>query len=120
MTVGLNPPPPLETQRLIVRPVQESDLPDLLVVNGHEEVTRYLPYATWISLADAWAWLERMQTAQASGSALQWVVVDKASAAVIGSSLLFQYDALIARAELGYVLARAYWRKGLMQSEWRV
>ena len=120
MTVGLNPPPPLETQRLILRPVQESDLPDLLVVNGHEEVTRYLPYATWISLADAWAWLERMQTAQASGSARQWVVVGKASAAVIDSCLLFQYDAPSPRAELGYVLGRAYWGQSLMQSEWRV
>ena len=115
MTAGLNPPPPLETQRLIVRHVQVSDLPELLVVNGHDDVTRYLPYASWASIADARAWLERMQRAQASGSALQWAVVDKAIAAVIGSCLLFQYDAPSARAELGYVLGRAYWGQGLMR-----
>ena len=115
MTAGLNLPPPLETQRLIVRQVQEADLPDLLVVNGHDEVTRYLPYAAWTSLADAQAWLERMQKAQTSGSTLQWVVVDKASATVIGSCLLFQYDAPSARAELGYVLGRAHWGQGLMR-----
>ena len=113
MTAGLNPPPPLETQRLIVRHVHMSDLADLLVVNGHDDVTRYLPYASWASIADARAWLERMQRAQASGSALQWAVVDKASAAVIGSCLLFQYDAPSALAELGYVLGRAYWGQGL-------
>ena len=113
MTAGLNPPPPLETQRLIVRHVHMSDLADLLVVNGHDDVTRYLPYASWASIADARAWLERMQRAQASGSVLQWAVVDKASAAVIGSCLLFQYDAPSALAELGYVLGRADWGQGL-------
>ena len=117
MTAGLNPPPPLETQRLIVRHVHMSDLADLLVVNGHDDVTRYLPYASWASIADARAWLERMQRAQASGSALQWAVVDKASAAVIGSCLLFQYDAPSALAELGYVLGRAYWGQGLRRIE---
>ena len=115
MTAGLNPPPPIDTQRLTVRIVQESDLPDLLVVNGNDEVTRYLPYASWSSIADAQAWLERMQKSQASGTALQWVVVDKASSAVIGSCLLFQYDAPSARAELGYVLGRAHWGAGLMR-----
>ena len=94
--------------------MRESDLPDLLVVNGHDEVTRCLPYATWTNLADAWAWLERMQTTQASESALQRGVVDKASAAVVDSCLLFQYDASSARAERGYVLGRAYWGQGLM------
>lgn len=115
MTAGFDPPPPIETQRLLVRPVQEADLPDLLVVNGHDEVTRYLPYASWTCIADAQAWLERMHTARASGSALQWVVVDKARATVIGSCLLFQYDAPSARAELGYVLGRVHWGQGLMR-----
>ncbi len=115
MTAGFTLPPPIETQRLIVRQLQETDLPDLLVVNGHDAVTHYLPYATWTSISDAQAWLERMQTAQGSGNMLQWGVVDKASATVIGSCLLFQYDALSARAELGYVLGRAHWGRGLMR-----
>lgn len=108
-------PPPLETARVRVRSVNGHDLPDLLVVNGDDEVTRYLPYATWATPADAQAWLARMQAAQASGSTLQWVVVDKASNAAIGACLLFQYDAASARAELGYVLGRPWWGKGLMQ-----
>lgn len=114
MPAGLNPPPPIDTKRLTVRSVQERDLSDLLVVNGHDEVTRYLPYASWTHMADAQSWLERMRAARATGNALQWVVVDKSSAAVIGACLLFQYDAPSARAELGYVLGRAHWGQGLM------
>lgn len=115
MATGLKPPPPIETQRLTVRTVKESDLPDLLVVNGDDDVTRHLPYASWTCRADAQTWLERMLAAQASGSALQWVVVDKVSHRVIGTCLLFQYDAPSARAELGYVLGRAHWGRGLMR-----
>lgn len=115
MTADFRPPPPIETPRLIVRPVQDTDLPDLLLVNGDDAVTRFLPYASWTSLAEAEAWLERMQKAQAAGSALQWVVVDKVAATAIGSCLLFQYDAPSARAELGYVLGRPYWGQGLMR-----
>jgi ribosomal-protein-alanine N-acetyltransferase len=107
-------PGALETGRLRVRLVEAVDLTDLLRVNGNDEVTRYLPYVTWIALADAQAWLERMQQAQASGTTLQWVVVDKASGTVVGTCLLFQYDELSSRAELGYVLGHDWWGQGLM------
>lgn len=107
-------PEPLYTPRLVVRPVIEQDLADLLVVNGDNEVTRYLPYATWAGMEDANAWLARMQAAQATGAALQWAVVERSSNTVVGACLLFQYDALSARAELGYVLGRPWWSRGYM------
>ncbi len=105
----------LTTARLTVRPVQESDLPDLLLVNGDALVTQYLPYPTWEALADGQAWLQRMTTAQATGTVLQWVVADTATGRVLGACLLFGYDAGSARAELGYVLGRAAWGQGIMQ-----
>ena len=108
-------PEPLQTPRLVVRPVVAEDLADLLVVNGNDEVTRYLPYATWASMEDAQAWLARMQAAQTSGSTLQWVVEETASKTVIAACLLFQYDAGSARAELGYVLGRPWWGQGFMR-----
>ncbi|OYU46407.1 MAG: GNAT family N-acetyltransferase [Burkholderiales bacterium PBB4] len=108
-------PAPLETARLVVRPVCAADLQDLQVVNGDDEVTRYLPYATWGGPADAQAWLERMEKAQAAGSTLQWVIADKVRQQVVGACLLFQYDAGSARAELGYVLGRPWWGQGLMR-----
>ena len=49
----LNPPIVVEWKRLIVRPVEEGDLQALLLVNGDDEVTGFLPYASWRSLADA-------------------------------------------------------------------
>jgi RimJ/RimL family protein N-acetyltransferase len=50
----------------------------------------------------------------AAGTALQFVVLDKASGQVVGSCLLFQFDEGSARAELGYVLGRESWGTGRM------
>jgi RimJ/RimL family protein N-acetyltransferase len=107
-------PEPIEAERVRVRVLAEADLPALYDVNADETVTRLLPYATWTSMADAYAWFERMAGIQEHGLALQFVVADKASDRAIGTALLFRLDEGSGRAELGYVLGRAHWGRGLM------
>lgn len=107
-------PGPIETERLAVRLVVESDLPALMEVNCDEEVTALLPYAAWRSPADAAAWLQRMRGIEATGLAFQFVVVLKPGGRAIGTCLLFRFDEGSARAELGYALGRAHWGQGLM------
>ena len=99
---------------MIVRLASVADLPSLLEVNGDPAVTALLPYATWTSLADAEAWLERMARMQETGSALQFVVVARSTLRAIGSCLLFRHEPASARAELGYVLGRQHWGFGYM------
>jgi ribosomal-protein-alanine N-acetyltransferase len=101
--------------RLRLRPIERTDLPDLLAINGDPEVTRFLPYATWQTAADGEAWLERMQTLAAAGMSQQLVVQRRDDGRVIGTALLFRHDEASARAELGYVLGRAHWGRGLMR-----
>jgi len=107
-------PEPIEAERVRVRLLAESDLPALYEVNSDEAVTKLLPYATWTSAADGDAWFRRMEGIQATGLALQFVVADKASDRAIGTTLLFRLEEGSARAELGYVLGRAWWGRGLM------
>ena len=111
----LKAPIVIESTRLIVRPVEEGDLHALLAVNGDDEATRFLPYASWRSLADASAWFERMSVLGARGESIQYVIADRTSGLVIGTCLLFRYEETSARAELGYVLGRNYWGRGLMR-----
>lgn len=117
--MSLPPVDPLTTPRLTLRAVGEADLPDLLKVNGDEQVTAYLPYATWASLEEGAAWLARMRDQEAEGTARQLVIALGAAGPVVGSVLLFRYDADSARAELGYVLGRAHWGQGLMHEALR-
>ena len=109
-------PLPLITQinapRLRLRPVAATDLPDLLKVNSDDQVTQFLPYASWTKLEDAQAWLQRMDTLAESGESRQLVIVRNDDAAVMGTVLLFRYEEGSARLEIGYVLGSAHWRQG--------
>lgn len=111
----LTPVAAVSSRRLALRPVAESDLPDLLEINGDPEVTRFLPYDAWESLDDGVAWLRRMEALAETGSGQQLVVVRNADARVVGTLLLFKFEERSARLELGYVLGRPYWRQGLMR-----
>ncbi|MEP7207415.1 MAG: GNAT family N-acetyltransferase [Casimicrobiaceae bacterium] len=104
----------VHSRRLLIRPVAEDDLEDLQAINGDPEVTRFLPYATWVSRDDASAWLKRMAALTASGTGRQLVVVTRDTGKVVGTLLLFRYEEGSARVELGYVLGRRYWRQGFM------
>lgn len=109
----LEPLPTITTSRTTIRELRESDLADLMAVNGDPEVTAFLPYANWQSLEDARDWLERMRREVAIGMTRQLVIVHNGDDTVIGTTLLFRYHGPSARAELGYVLGRSYWGQGL-------
>ena len=102
----------INAPRLHLRPVAAADLPALMQVNGDDQVTQYLPYASWTKLEDAQAWHARMDTLAQSGESRQLVIVRNDDAAVLGTVLLFRYEEGSARLEIGYVLGRAHWRQG--------
>ena len=80
-----------------------------------DEVTRFLPYDTWRVSADGVAWYERMLGLQAAGSALQLVITEREANIAIGSFLVFNIDRTHRRAEIGYVLGRAWWGRGFLR-----
>jgi len=106
--------PTLHTPRLTVRPVDAADLQDLMAVNGDDAVTRFLPYSTWTCVEDGWSWLQRVNALEDAGTGRQLVLALKDGGPVIGTLLLFKLDAPSARAEVGYVLGRSHWGRGLM------
>lgn len=105
---------PLTSSRLVIRPLREADVADLLEINGDPEVTQFLPYAPWQSLADGQAWFVRMNAMAQAGTAQQLVLELTDEHKVIGTLLYFHHDDKSARGELGYVLGRRHWGQGLM------
>ncbi len=104
----------LHTPRLIVRTIQEDDLPDLYKVFSDDAVTRFLPYITWEDTLAAHSWYARVKEMAVQASAVQCVIVDKQSSQVIGACLLFRFDTECERCELGYALAQSHWGGGYM------
>lgn len=96
-----------------------SDLDDLMLINGDAEVTRFLPYETWCTLLDAQVWLEKVNKLMAQGSTLQLVCEAIETGRVIGSCLLFHYLPEPGEAEIGYVTGRRFWRQGFTEEALR-
>jgi RimJ/RimL family protein N-acetyltransferase len=108
-------PATIESGRVLIRGIEEADMADLLVMNQDDEVLRFLPYPKWLTLDDGMAWLARVRKLEAAGTAVQLVMVDKASARVFGACVLFKYDEGSSRAELGFAMVREFWGRGLMR-----
>ncbi|MES2594778.1 MAG: GNAT family N-acetyltransferase [Verrucomicrobiota bacterium] len=105
----------IESSRLCLRQVSESDLPDMLALNGDAEVVKYLGYSPWQGMEQAEAWWKRVSAQVTAGTALELVIVLKETGHVIGRCGLFEYEKADAHASLGYILARPRWRQGYMR-----
>ncbi len=66
------PFPPVYSPRTCVRPVHRDDLHDLLAINSDDAVTKFLPYRSWQTAADADSWLERMQALRRRARGCSW------------------------------------------------
>lgn len=111
--------PLLRTARLTIRPLEKSDLSGLMSVNSDDEVTRYLPYASWRTTVDADAWYGRIRTREANEELRQYVIVETETHTVVGACLVFNVQPTHGVAEFGYVLGKSYWGKGYMQEAMR-
>lgn len=107
---------PLVTERLIIRLAERTDLDALWAMHTDNEVTRYIPHMHWTTRADADVWFARLLERREQHSAVQCVIVRRTTdghvEAVIGTVMLFNFDAASGLAEIGYLLGRAYWGKG--------
>ena len=105
----------LETPRLWLRPLTAGDVAAMWAVNSDPHVTRFLPYAAWTCSDDAQAWYQRMEGRIQRGEITYNVMVDKSTGAVVGGTLLMNWDRQVRKLEVGYAMARSHQGRGLMQ-----
>jgi [ribosomal protein S5]-alanine N-acetyltransferase len=107
---------PLLTGRVMIRLAEQDDLDALLPLHSDAEVTRYIPHVHWATRADADAWYARLLERREKQSSVQCVIVKRATAhtaeTVIGTALLFNFEAASGLAEVGYLLGREHWGQG--------
>ncbi len=104
----------LETERMLLRPLQQADAPALLAIFSDPLVMRYWSSAPWQALSEAQAMIERDQRAMAAGEFLRLGVVRKEDDALLGQCCLFKLDQQCRRAEIGYAMAHHAWGHGYM------
>jgi ribosomal-protein-alanine N-acetyltransferase len=107
--------PELETERLLLRKMRLDDAEAMFAYASDPEVTRYVLWDTHRSIEDSETFLRFAIEGYESGDFGGWGVVFKDSGVFIGTcGLDAGYAPEHARAELGYVLSREHWGKGLM------
>ena len=107
--------PELETERLLLRKMRLDDAEAMFAYASDPEVTRYVLWDTHRSIEDSESFLSFATEGYERGDFGGWGVVLKDDGAFIGTcGLDAGYAPEHARAELGYVLSREHWGKGLM------
>jgi len=102
----------LHTPRLLLRPTTPADAPALLEINADAQVARYLSRPAWTELAQAEARIAQDAADMAAGRHLRLAL--EYEGRFVGDCTLFDWSRQCRRAEIGYVLGRAAWGKGLM------
>jgi len=105
---------PLETERLLLRPFEASDIDAMMAYQALPEVQRYLDWKARdkIEVTQALAAMRNQITLQRPGDTLSLAVVRRSDGMLLGHVSLRWADAAAAQAEIRFVVNPAYRGKG--------
>ena len=102
----------LETPRLALREMSLDDLDFVAAMLAHPEVMRYYPRL--YSREEARTWIERQLGRYARDGHGLWLVQDRATGEPVGQvGLALQLVEGVEEPEIGYLIHRPFWRRGL-------
>ncbi|MBD2104332.1 GNAT family N-acetyltransferase [Leptolyngbya sp. FACHB-261] len=105
--------PKLETERLLLRQETPEDAEAVLAVFTDPTVTRFHDLDTFTAIEEAFGVIERRTQRFKTGRGVRWGIARKQDNIVIGSCG-FNWNKQAQSAEVGYELASAFWRQGIM------
>ena len=112
--------PVFETERLVLRDIRLSDAGDVFAFAGDPVVQQWDggPVADIATVAE---WIEKDHAAAADRRMFVWGITLKSSDTVIGRVSLSNWEKHNAHIEVGYDLAKDYWRRGIgSEAVWAV
>jgi RimJ/RimL family protein N-acetyltransferase len=104
----------LRSSSLVLRAMRIDDSEAMYEIYSDTEAMKYWACPPVPDLAAAEKIVHEDMEWVAQGKAIIWSVTLASSARVIGKCILFNYSGDNRRAEIGYILNRDCWRKGIM------
>lgn len=105
--------PTLETDRLILRKVTLNDVEDMFSYGSDEDVSKYVTWETHQSLSDTKEFVEFILNQYKMGKIAPWGIEHKESGKFIGTIDFVWWEPKHKSAEIGYVISKEFWGKGL-------
>src|SRR5215831_4565969 len=108
--------PALETPRLTLRQIVSGDAEALFATFSNPAVMEFYGDPPHRSIEDARDLIRRLEQWYTQREGIRWgITITGAEDTVIGSCGFFLFDEEFRRAEMGYELAQASWRQGIMR-----
>jgi ribosomal-protein-alanine N-acetyltransferase len=104
--------PTLTGPRLSLRQLTEADAQQLFHVFSDPQVMRYWSRGVLTRLQEAEEMLAAIERGWREDAFYQWGVVPAGAGSVIGTATLFRIEREHRRAELGFAIGSAWWRRG--------
>ncbi len=105
--------PTLETERLRLRQIEESDASSLMNYLTDPEVMEYYGLAPFQSIKDALNEISWYQSIFKENTGIRWGITLKGEDEIIGSCGFLNMSPQNYRTEVGYELSKQYWGKGI-------
>lgn len=112
--------PHLETERLVLRPLRPADAPDIFRLFADDQVTRYYDLDTFTRISQARELIDRFAQRYQNRIGIRWAIAPRACPDdLLGTCGYNMWLQTSHRAILGYDLASAHWRQGIMSQALR-
>lgn len=104
----------LETERLILKPIDESHVEDILKIRSNEVVNQFVKRIPPKTNYDALDFILTIKKRVQNNESLNWGISYKNQQNLIGTICLWKFSDDRTEAEVGYELLPEYHRKGIM------
>lgn len=105
--------PMLETERLLLRKITLDDIEDMNLYSSNEQVTKYVTWNTHKTLSDTKAFVEFVLNKYENEQVAPWGIENKENGKFIGTIDFVWWKPEHKIAEIGYVISKDFWGKGL-------
>jgi len=113
--IVFNPFPRLQTKRLMLNKLSQSDAAGIYALRSTDEVIRFTGIKKYKEIGEAVQYIERMETAIRQNECIIWSIYITSSNSFIGSICFWNISEDGDSAEIGYDLLPIYQGQGYMQ-----
>ncbi|MCM3399787.1 GNAT family N-acetyltransferase [Oceanobacillus profundus] len=113
MNIATNSFPILETSRLRLREIKETDAASMLAYLSDTEVMKHYGLEPFQTIEEAFDEISWYQSTLKQKTGIRWGITLKEEGVVIGSCGFLNIASQHYRSEIGYELHRNYWGKGI-------